>query len=478
VTRARMVPVGLVFSRLRLPIREAAERAGKDVQVVQDGEDVSLDKTIADALLQPMLHLVRNAVWHGVESPDERARMGKAPAGAVRLRARQESGQIVIEVADDGAGLDLARLRARGVELGLLTADVPIDDPSVKELVFAPGLSTAAEAGHVSGRGVGGDVVRRTVERLNGSIRVETEAGRGTSFLLTLPLTLAITKAMLVREAGRTYAVPMYFAERLLESGEAELVESPGLQRIKLGDSWLGVTSLAELLGTDPGRDGGPVLSLRVGDQRLALRVGEVLGQEEIVVKDLGPILGGHRLFAGITLRGSGDLVLILDVPRVMEGKSVRVTPTPVPAPRAAVQPAGQLPMHTAAEPARRRRVLFVDDSISVRKVAERTFRDLDVELVTANDGVDALAQLSQASFDIVFTDLEMPRMHGYELIRELRFLPQFRELPVVVVTSRSAHKHKQHAADLGANQYLTKPFTAETIKDALDRWTGARSGR
>ncbi len=478
VTRSRMVPVGLVFSRLRLPIREAAERAGKDVRVVQEGEDVSLDKTIADALLQPMLHLVRNAVWHGVESSEQRTRLGKPPAGAVRLRARQESGQIVVEVGDDGAGLDLARLRARGVELGLIGADVPLDDPSIRDLVFAPGLSTAAEAGHVSGRGIGGDVVRRTVERLNGSIRVQTDAGRGTTFSLTLPLTLAITKAMLVREAGRVYAVPMYFAERLVESGEAELLESPGGWRIKLGTDWVGVTSLAELLGADPDHDGGAVLSLRVGDQRLALRVGEVLGQEEIVVKDLGPILSGHRFFGGITLRGSGELALILDVPRILESRSARVTPTPVPAPRAGEELVGQPRVQPAVEWVPRRRVLFVDDSISVRKVAERTFRDLGVEVVMASDGVDALAQLGQGSFDIVFTDLEMPRMHGYELIRELRFLPRFRELPIVVVTSRSAEKHKQHAAELGANQYLTKPFTTETIKDALDRWAGPRRGR
>lgn len=478
VTRSRMVPVGLVFSRLRLPIREAAERAGKDVRVVQEGEDVSLDKTIADALLQPMLHLVRNAVWHGVESTEQRTRLGKPPAGAVHLRARQESGQIVIEVGDDGAGIDLARVRARGVELGLIGADVPMDDPSIRDLVFASGLSTVAEAGHVSGRGIGGDVVRRTVERLNGSIRVQSEAGRGTTFSLTLPLTLAITKAMLVREAGRVYAVPMYFAERLVESGEAELLESPGVRGIKLGTDWVGVTSLAELLGVDPDHDGGAVLSLRVGDQRLALRVGEVLGQEEIVVKDLGPILSGHRLFGGITLRGSGELALILDVPRIVESRSGRGTPAPVPAPRAGEELAGQPPAQPAGEWVPRRRVLFVDDSISVRKVAERTFRELGVDLVMASDGVDALAQLGQGSFDIVFTDLEMPRMHGYELIRELRFLPRFRELPIVVVTSRSAEKHKQHAAELGANQYLTKPFTTETIKDALDRWTGARRGR
>jgi chemosensory pili system protein ChpA (sensor histidine kinase/response regulator) len=489
VTRARMVPLELLFARLRLPLREAATRENKEVRVVLEGETVSVDKTIADALLPPMLHLVRNAVAHGIEDGDARERAGKPRAGTVSLRARQQSGQIVLEVCDDGGGLDLAALHARGVEMGLVSADLPLTDPAVKELVFANGLSTSLSAGAVSGRGVGGDIVRRSVERLNGTIAVDTEAGKGTTFTLTLPLTLAIIKTMLVRAGGRAFAVPMSFADRLIEESEVELLSSAGQERVKLEGGYVGLVSLQGLLEGIPLQNTpGPVLILRVGEQRLALRVDGVVGQEEAVVKSLGPVLGGHPLFAGVTQRGTGELLLILDAPRLVESRAPRATsrldasvapPVPRSAPppvrSSAPPPAASAPPKTirlAAPVPKRTRVLFADDSISVRKMAEKILRDLGVEVTTAVDGLDALEKLREGGFDLLFTDLEMPRMHGYELIRELRFLPAFRALPIVVVTSRSSRKHEQQAMALGASEYVAKPFSSDSIKALLERWT------
>jgi chemosensory pili system protein ChpA (sensor histidine kinase/response regulator) len=489
VTRARMVPLELLFARLRLPLREAATRENKEVRVVLEGETVSVDKTIADALLPPMLHLVRNAVAHGVEDGDARERAGKPRAGTVSLRARQVSGQIVLEVSDDGAGLDLAALHARGVEMGLVSADLPVTDPAVKELVFANGLSTSHTAGAVSGRGVGGDIVRRSVERLNGTIAVDSTPGQGTTFTLTLPLTLAIIKTMLVRAGGRAFAVPMSFADRLIEESEVETLSSAGQERVKLEGGYVGLVSLQGLLEGIPLQGApGPVLILRVGEQRLAVRVDGVIGQEEAVVKSLGPVLGGHPLFAGVTQRGTGELLLILDAPRLVESRVPRVAPrldesvappvaksAPPPARTSAPPPAASAPPKTirlAAPAPKRTRVLFADDSISVRKMAEKTLRDLGVEVTTAVDGLDALEKLQDGGFDLLFTDLEMPRMHGYELIRELRFLPAFRALPIVVVTSRSSRKHEQQAMALGASEYVAKPFSAESIKVLLERWT------
>jgi chemosensory pili system protein ChpA (sensor histidine kinase/response regulator) len=441
---------------------------------------------------------VRNAVVHGIERAAGREAAGKPRAGTITLVARQHAGQIAIEVRDDGAGLDLGALHARGVAMGVIPADLPLSDPAVRELVFQPGLTTRAQAGAVSGRGVGCDVVRRAVERMGGSIRVENDAGRGAAFLITLPVSLAITKALLVKAGGRAYAVPLHFAERLIDASDSTFVESAGVRRVKLGDDLLPVTALDRHL-REPGETAAPappgraVMLLRVGDHRMALEVDEVTGQEEVVVKSLGPFLSGHELFAGVTIRGSGELVLILDVAGFVQAAhrpqqharpalpGARVAERERPRPLAARAPARPAVTEHAARPAAPAaavplagpplRVLFVDDSLSVRKFAELTLKALGVDVTLAVDGVDGMNKLRTHSFDLVFTDLEMPRMHGFELISELRFLPAYKDLPVIVVTSRSGQKHQQQARQVGATDYLTKPFSAPMLEAAIKRW-------
>jgi chemosensory pili system protein ChpA (sensor histidine kinase/response regulator) len=510
VTRARMVPLGNLFTRLQLPIRDAAERDKKEVRTVMKGEDVDLDKTIADALFAPMLHLVRNAVGHGIESASARAEKGKPREGTITLLARQEAGQIVLEVSDDGNGLDLGALHARGVAMGLLPPETQVNDPAVKELVFATGLSTTTTASAVSGRGVGCDVVKRAVERMNGDVRVETTAGKGTTFVVTLPLTLAITRAVLVRKGNRSLAIPMYFAERILETSDS-IVESAGKRRLKVDGNFVTVRGLEESFGEPPSSGGGPIILMRVGDQAVAVQVDAVVAEEEIVVKNLGQLLDGHPLIAGMTIRGAGELWLILDVPGVMEAlagdKVTRVQPrqsraahdfaegtaeTPivetaaaggtmeaVPAPEVPVRVLPFTPKTVAApQPARAVRILFVDDSLSVRKVAEQTLKELGADVTLAVDGLDALTKLREGEFDLVFSDLEMPRMHGYELIRELRYIPTFQTLPIVVVSSRSGQKHQDQARALGATGYITKPFTSDQLKQVIDEWGPNRGKR
>jgi chemosensory pili system protein ChpA (sensor histidine kinase/response regulator) len=474
VTRARMVPLEFVFARLRVPAREAAEREAKEVRVVTSGEGVSLDKAIADALFAPMLHLVRNAVAHGIEAPEARARAGKPRAGVLTMGAREESGQIVLEVTDDGAGLDLKAMHARGIAMGLIGAGTAIDDPAVKDLVFAHGFSTRATAGSVSGRGVGCDVARREIERLNGSIRVETTRSEGTTFVLSLPVTLAITKALLVRHRGRTFALPLHFADRIVDAEDAEIVDSAGLRRMKVEGGYIPVRRMDPLFRLGDGsQQSGPLVVLRVGAERIGLQVDALVGQEEIVVKSAGDLLAGHPLFAGATIRGTGELALILDVPALVAssaGRAEKLAPGPVraAAPEIAAPRAIELP---AKRQRAKLRVLFVDDSLSVRRVAEKMLAGLGADVTLATDGFDALARLREAPFDIVFTDLEMPRMHGYDLLRELRFLPAHKELPVVIVSSRSGQKHQDQARALGANDYITKPFSPQTMESALRRW-------
>lgn len=479
VTSARMVPLETLFTRLRLAVRDVADREHKDVRVVTQGEAVRLDKTIIDALFTPLLHLTRNAVGHGIETPSARVAAGKLSEGTVSLSGRQESGQIVIEVSDDGAGLDLAGLYRQGIAAGLIGPDVSVSDEAVKNLVFAPGLSTREVAGDVAGRGIGGEVVRRTVQRLNGDVRVATRAGSGTSFTITLPISLAITRAVVVKHGEQTYAVPLYFAERVLAADETHVLDSAGVRRLEVDGVYHRLDRLEECFGATRAGNDGPVLLLRVGDERSALQVDSVIGQEEIVVKRLGDLLGGHPVFSGMTVRGAGDLVLILDVPGLMRqrGGGREIAPAapqqlyPVPAARQAAPAA-------AAAPAARTRALWVDDSLSVRKVAEKELLGLDVDVVTAVDGLDALAKLREGRFDIVFADLEMPNMNGYELLREVRANPQYRALPVIVVSSRSGAKHLQRASEHGASAFVTKPFSAETLGRLLDEWVPTWRGR
>ncbi len=484
VTRARMVELETLFARLRLPIRDAAQREGKVVQVLTRGEEVQLDKTIADALFNPMLHLVRNAVVHGIEPAETRLARGKAARGTITLEAREEAGQIVIRVHDDGAGLDLEALLNRGTELGLVARSTPLSDPRVRQLVFAPRLSTKATAGDVSGRGIGGDVVRRAVERLNGTIDVETGASAGTVFSLTLPITLSITRALLVRDRGRTFAISLHFPERIVDSKEADWVESAGVRRLRIDGAYLPVSDLGKILGR-PGEAAstGPVLVLRMGERRLGVQVEGIVGQEEVVIKGLGELLEEHPLFAGVTIRGNGELVLVLDVPALIEQELGEEQESDAPVELAlptapSLDPQGSVisavsEVAQESPPGRssKLRVLFADDSLSVRKVAERTLQSLGVEVTLAIDGADALAKLRSGEFDILFTDLEMPRMHGYDLIRELRFTSQHATLPIVVVSSRSGPKHQDQARSLGASEYLSKPFSAASIEAALQRF-------
>jgi chemosensory pili system protein ChpA (sensor histidine kinase/response regulator) len=492
ITRARMVPLETLFSRLYMPVRDAAQRERKAADLVARGEAVSIDKAIADALYGPMLHLVRNAVAHGIEPEDARRRAGKNPRGSIGVAARQESGHIVIEVSDDGGGIDVARLRELGIAHGLVPPTIALDDPALLQLVFAPGISTSESVGDVAGRGVGGDVARRAVERLNGTITVSSSRGVGTMFTITLPLTTSITQAIMVRDRERVFAIPMHFTERILELDRGQLVESLGRRRISIDGEILPLRSAADLFG-DREREGderATVVVCALGEHALALEIDAVISQEEIVVKPLGAVLENHPLFSGVTLRGDGQLALILDIPGIL-GAMVERAPAvarPV-SPDARPARAPELELPAAAEPApppssdagseaEAIRVLFVDDSLSVRKVAEKALTSLGVEVVTAVDGQDALDRLRTGRFSIVFTDLEMPRVHGYDLIRQLRFVPAYQAVPVIVISSRSGTKHVEHALSMGANEYLTKPFTAEDLDRMISRWVrGEREG-
>ncbi len=476
VTQARMVPVEQLFLRLRGPVRDAAQREQKAVSVRVKGESVTIDKTLIDDLYTPLLHLVRNAVSHGIESTEARRAAGKDIAGLIRLEARQRSGQILLEIADDGGGLDLEGLRAKGAAAGLVEADTPLDDPRIPELIFASGLSTRNEVSDVAGRGVGCDVLRREVERMNGHVVVETRPGHGTTFRVTLPNTLAIYRALMVRQGESTYAVPLAFAERVLDLRDLLIEEEGGARRVQVGEESLPLHSLSTLLGekAEPSWTRREVVLLRLGDQGLLLDIDGVLGQEEIVVKPLGDVLAQHPLFSGMTLTSEGGMRLILDIPGLFDSVSEgRFGAVLGPVSGESTTREGELEGATeellAPQAVRRQvEILYVDDSLSVRKAAEKFLRAAGASVTVAVDGQDAMEKLRIQSFDLIFTDLEMPRMHGYDLIREIRFVPAYSELPVIVVTSRSAEKHRNQAKKLGASDYVTKPFNQDVLAEKL----------
>ena len=468
ITQARMVPVEQLFTRLRLPVRDAGEREGKQVRVKAHGEDVDLDKAIIDELYTPLLHLVRNAVAHGIESGEGRQKAGKERMGTITLTARQEAGELLLDVQDDGAGLDYIRLHQLGMERGLLPPGTTPDDGAVADVIFHSGVSTRADVDDVSGRGVGLDVVRREIERLGGSVRVSSLRGLGTTFTIHLPLTLAITRALILRHRGLAYAVPLNLTERILDLQESNVHDSAGQRRINIDGVYHTLRSLDVLLGL-PARteaEGTPkaAVLLRVGQTRLAVEVDRVIGQEEIVVKSLGDVLTGHPLFSGVTVSGDGELILIFDVVGLFHKD------------RRAGEAADAVVSRSDAKV--RARVLFVDDSLSVRKVAERFLAALGAEVVLAADGQEGLEKLqSTGRFDLVFTDLEMPRLHGFELIREMRAHAALRDLPVIVVTSRSGQKHRDQATAVGATDYITKPFSQELLGRMIRKWAKSSGG-
>lgn len=454
ITRVRMVPLKVTLQRLQRAVRDAAGKLGKSVDFRPVGGDVRVDKLVGEKAWTPLLHLVRNAVAHGVESADARRRAGKPEQGLVSVIARQEASQVVIEVADDGAGLDYARIREVGIRRGLLRPDAQVTEAELAELIFQPGFSTKAAVDEVSGRGVGLDAVREEISRINGTVQLRSEPGRGCTFIIRLPLTLAINQALFFRVDGETYAIPLAFIERVTITGQGA-TEELGDKRVARDEKGIPVpvVPLARALGIAENESTGAVLMFcRYGDQRIVLPVDVILHKGDIVVKPLGRLLEGHPLFSGATVAGDGAVVLILDL-GALAGRRV-VTP----ANHGALAAAG------TAQESRKRRVLVVDDSLSVRKVCENHLREAGYEVDTAKDGLDGLEHMRRNPPDLVFTDLEMPRLNGFEMLGEMRRDPALAAIPAIFITSRDAEKHRARARELGAGGYIIKPFTKEDL--------------
>jgi chemosensory pili system protein ChpA (sensor histidine kinase/response regulator) len=465
ITRARMVPIGRLFARVAQQVREAARATGKAVTLTVRGESAEVDNGIIEQIADPLLHLIQNAVAHGIESVPERESRGKAASGHVTLSASQEGSFILVEVEDDGRGIDTEILRRHAVERGFLPAAeaAALPEGEVLNLIFVPGFSTASAVTQTAGRGVGLDVVRTNVSRLNGEIHVETEAGRMTRFVLKLPLTMAIADALMVRCGSETLAFPLTAVSAMRSVAPHEIQTAGGRETLPLDDRMIDLVRLDQALGlvAAPAPSRLPVVVMRGGGKPFGVVVDELLGKEEIVIKSLGALIDGVGPFSGATISGEGRVILLLDPTLLREGARK---------PAAPVREAAAASLDTAD---RRPTVMLVDDSVSIRKFVGQMLEKAGFQVVTAIDGQDGLEQLLDRTVDVVVTDLEMPRVNGYALIEDLRRRPATREVPVIVMTTRAGDKHADLARRLGVRHYITKPVDEQSFVRVVESVAG-----
>jgi chemosensory pili system protein ChpA (sensor histidine kinase/response regulator) len=468
VTMARMVEMDKLYQLFQRPVRDLAQEEGKQLKLVVLGGETTVDKTIFETISDPLLHMIRNAVSHGIETPAERTALGKEPTGVLILNARHEGNNIILEVEDDGRGMDPVALRKAAVDKGFMSdAEAQsLTDSEAINLIFRPGFSTASAVGRVSGRGVGMDVVATQLARINGRFEITTDKGIGTKFLIRLPLTLAIAQALIVRLGDQEIAVPMNLVEETTRFSYKDIQQAASEEMVSVRGMPIRLLKLNEVLGIGmfPKKDETyrhPTLILGMAEKRLAVMVEAIMGREEIVVKSLGDYLKGIKFFYGATISGDGDVRLILNISPFFGDEVMVMSAASVALVKEAATP----------EPVTRKlKLLVVDDSISIRKYVQRFLDRMGYEVEVASDGVEALNVMGRMKFDAVITDLEMPVMHGYDLMAEMKQRLEFMNIPVIVLTSRSGEKHRQKAREMGAQDYLVKPFEEQDLLGALTR--------
>lgn len=471
--RTRMVAFDNLAERLYRVVRQASKETGKPVHLDLLGGEVEMDRGVLDRIAPAFEHLLRNALVHGIEPPAERERAGKPATGQLRVEMRQDGNDIAIRFADDGGGLRAERIRDRAEAQGLIEPGAALDERALAELVFRPGFTTATEVSELAGRGIGMDVVRAEVTALGGRIETRSTAGQGTEFRLVLPLTTAVTQVVMLRAGGLTFGVPASLVELVQRAGAAELAQAyaeahSGYGGERLPFYWAGALLQASDASEQPPGRANTLVVVRSAAQRVLLHVDEVLGSQEVVVKNLGPQLARVPGLVGITVLASGAVVMIHNpvVLGTLHGGQARRRQrlaADLPAPDAAGQPgrtAAQVPL-----------VMVVDDSITVRRVTQRLLQREGWRVALAADGLQALELLQGERPALVLSDIEMPRMDGFDLVRNIRADTQLADLPVVMITSRIAGKHREHAQALGVDHYLGKPYGEDELLALVRRY-------
>ncbi|MDD5296241.1 MAG: Hpt domain-containing protein [Rhodocyclaceae bacterium] len=463
----RMVPFNSLASRLHRLVRQTAKELGKKANLEIRGGQVEMDRSVLERIAAPLEHLLRNAITHGIEMPEERLARGKQEIGEISLTVAHQGNEVSIEMSDDGAGLDHGRIRHRAEELGIIEPGAEVEESALTALIFQSGLSTAAELSEVAGRGVGMDVVKSETATLGGRIDVSSTQGQGTQFHIYLPLTLAVTQALLVRVGAKTYAIPSAMVEQAREVKPAHLDKVLG----DGGVDWMGVHYayhfLARLFGDNHAQPARELhhtwlLLLKSGNQRIALHVDELRGNQEIVVKNIGPQLARVVGVSGATVLGDGEVVLIVN-PVALAAREF------TPALKKALEKQAKA---DEAKPVTVPTIMVVDDSLTVRKITGRLLEREGYRVVTAKDGVDALEQLLETVPDVMLVDIEMPRMDGFDLSRNVRADARLKKVPIIMITSRTADKHRAYAKEIGVNHYLGKPFQEDELLRLLKSYT------
>ena len=449
-------------------MRQSAADTGKRAELIVDGASGELDRQVLERMLPPFEHMLRNAVVHGIEAPEARRAAGKDETGHIRLSLRREGAEVIVEVSDDGAGMNLRAIRAKGLELGLIRADQDLSDEDVMQLVLEPGFSTASTLTEQAGRGVGMDVVAVEIKKLGGALHMESTPGQGTRFTIRLPFTLAISHALVVRTGDEYYALPLPTVEGVVRvtRDEVEAQLSSDNASFSHGGQKYRLQPLALYVGMEPSplpeQDVTiPIVLVRAGEHSTGLVADELVGSREIVVKPVGPQISSIRGISGATILGDGRIVVILDIGALVRAEwRGRAAPT------------------VAREKADRRTfVLVVDDSITVRRVTQRLLERNGMRVMTARDGMDAVALLAEHVPDIILLDIEMPRMDGYEVAAHVRNDPRLRDVPIIMITSRVGEKHRARAIELGVDDYLGKPYQESQLLDAITPLVALRRG-
>lgn len=445
--RARMVPFDGLVPRLRRVLRQAATDTGKQVKLHLDGAHGELDRNVLERMTAPLEHLLRNAVAHGLESPKQRRKKNKPEEGTVQIALRREGAEMVFQVSDDGAGIDHAAIRRRAEQRGMVQSDTPLTDSDLERMILESGFSTSDSISQLAGRGVGMDVVYNEVRQLGGSLEIASESDKGTTFTLRLPQTLAVTQAVFVQIGETQFAVPVAAVGGVGRISR-DRFETAGAVYVYGGEEYV-LHDLGALIGQPPARAEGqpqvPLLLVHAGDLRAAVAVDQVLGNREIVVKPVGPQIASVPGIYGATITGDGRIVVILDVAPLVRRHILQpnlfVSDTPAPEER-------RVPL-----------VMVVDDSLTMRKVTGRVLERHNFEVAVARDGVEALERLEERVPDLMLLDIEMPRMDGYELATAMKADPRFKDVPIVMITSRTGDKHRQRAMEIGVQRYMGKPY-------------------
>ncbi len=472
--KTRLVPFSRLVPRLRRIVRQVGQELGKQVNLGLSNIEGEMDRSVLEKIITPIEHMLRNAIDHGIESAEQRLAAGKPDEGNISLSFQREGGEIVITIADDGKGLDVAAIRDKAINKRMITADTQATDSELLRLIFQPGFSTATTVSQVSGRGVGMDVVKTEVHHLGGSISIESTLGEGVEFTIRLPFTVSVNKALLVKEGPSTYALPLnsIVGVTQLSTEELDALHSELGKRLEYAGLDYQLCALGSLLhggreSTRAATGKAVMILVEVDHYRYAVHVEAIEGNQEIIIKGLGAQFSDVRGVAGATILASGDVVVILDLPSLLRSKGeISILEAPGQADDLLGGSSFEAPASVSFAP---KTIMVVDDSVTVRKVTSRVLEREGFRVVTAKDGIEATDMLAQVKPDLMLLDIEMPRMDGFEVARVVRESETFAGLPIIMISSRTGEKHQQRATSLGVNKFLGKPYQEDELLGLLD---------